>query len=109
MAPLLSLPILTVALLALSAAMTEAVACTPAPGTCCTGAAFNKTQNGIQYTCKITSCLTGPRLESKESCLPKVPGAGLPVPNPSATIPGQGTPIPKGGATIPGTSGTTHD
>ena len=109
MTPLLSLPILTAALLALSAAMTEAVACTPPPGGCCTGAPFNKTQNGIQYTCKITSCLTGPRLESKESCFPKVPGAGLPVLPPSATVPGQGTPIPKGGGTIPGTSGSTHE
>lgn len=109
MTPLLSIPILTMALVALSSAVDTAVACTPPPGGCCTGAAFARTTNGIQYSCTVTSCLTGPRLESKERCFPKVPGGGLPVPSPSATVPGQGTSIPKGGSTIPGTSGSTHE
>jgi hypothetical protein len=83
MKPVISIPILTVALVTVSAALSSAVACIPPAGGCCT-----ETENGKGYTCKVTICSIGGHLDRKEHCYHKVPGAGLSV-QPHRPIPHQ--------------------
>jgi hypothetical protein len=63
MKSLILIPVLALAILTLSAALSPAVACVPSPGGCCESEPFAKTKNGIAYTCRLSTCLIGVRLD----------------------------------------------
>jgi hypothetical protein len=84
MKPMISIPILAVALVTVSAASTPASACAPKPGQCCSGEMFS--ENG--KTCRITSCAGEGKfftVDTKKQCWFSVPDVR--IDNPTVSIP----------------------